>query len=44
MNTENLTSGRFHRGIAVALAVVVVVGLGYGLVDTAISASALFTG
>lgn len=46
MNAEEptSTSGPLHRGIAVALAAAVVAGLGYGLVDTAITASALFTG
>lgn len=32
-----------YRTIAVILALVVIMGLGYGLVDTAIKAAALFT-
>jgi len=33
-----------YRTVAVILALVVIMGLGYGLVDTAIKAAALFTG
>ncbi|GAA4106424.1 MFS transporter small subunit [Enteractinococcus coprophilus] len=32
-----------YRTIAVILALIVIMGLGYGLVDTAIKAAALFT-
>lgn len=32
-----------YRSIAVILALVVIMGLGYGLVDTTINAAALFT-
>lgn len=32
-----------YRAVAVILALVVIMGLGYGLVDTAIKAAALFT-
>ncbi|WP_161485772.1 hypothetical protein [Enteractinococcus helveticum] len=32
-----------YRTIAVVLALIVIMGLGYGLVDTAIKAGALFT-
>ncbi len=35
--------GQLYRTIAVILALVVIMGLGYGLVDTAIKAAALFT-
>lgn len=35
--------GQAYRTIAVILAFVVIMGLGYGLVDTAIKAAALFT-
>ncbi|NWN89503.1 MAG: hypothetical protein HLX51_13370 [Micrococcaceae bacterium] len=32
-----------YRSIAIILALVVIMGLGYGLVDTGINAAALFT-
>lgn len=32
-----------YRSIAVILALIVIMGLGYGLVDTTINAAALFT-
>lgn len=35
--------GQTYRTIAVILALVVIMGLGYGLVETAIKAAALFT-
>jgi len=37
-------SGGGHRALALALAVIVAAALAYGLVQTAIRASALFTG
>lgn len=35
--------GNTYRTVAVILALVVIMGLGYGLVDTAINAAAIFT-
>lgn len=35
--------GNVYRTIAVILALIVIMGLGYGLVDTTINAAALFT-
>ena len=43
--SENTATGvsQTYQTIAVMLALVVIMGLGYGLVDTAIKAAALFT-
>lgn len=43
-NTPAMDTGGTYRAVAVFLAVIVIAALAYGLVQTAIKASALFTG